>query len=123
MRPALLLVAHGSPDPDWAAPLRPIRDQARALAPDRRVELAFLEGAAPLLEDALEDLWVSGVREVEIVALLLSGGGRHFKVDLPRRLAAAQERRPDLALTLRPQAIAAEPGVIEALARAALRRG
>jgi sirohydrochlorin cobaltochelatase len=118
--PALLLVAHGSPNPGWREPLEQVRDRARQLAPDRRVELCFLERSLPDIPTAIESLYGDGVRAIEVVAVLLSGGGRHMSEDLPRMLEHARRGRPDLRVALRPQPLGADARVIEALARVAL---
>jgi sirohydrochlorin cobaltochelatase len=118
--PALLLVAHGSTNPQWREPLERVRDRARAQAPTRRVELCFLERCAPDVGEAIGSLHRDGVERVEVVALLLSGGGRHMTEDLPEALRSAGARCPGLAIELRPEPLGADPRVIEALASVAL---
>src|SRR5262249_7300946 len=41
--PTLVLIAHGSPDPDWRAPLDDALGELRRSLPTRRIELAFLD--------------------------------------------------------------------------------
>jgi sirohydrochlorin ferrochelatase len=119
MAPALLLVAHGSPDPDWSAPLQAVRDEVRALLPGRPVELCFLGHTAPDLDAATRDLVVAGAIAIRIVALLMSTGGRHMQHDLPAAVARLRALFPGVAIELSPTALGAEPAVISAFARAA----
>ena len=118
--PALLLVAHGSPDPDWRAPLERVAQSARALAAERPVELCFMEPYEPSLTQAVERLARDGQRSIRIVAVLLSGGGRHFKQDLPKMVDELAARHPEVELTLASTPAGAHPGVIHALATAVL---
>ncbi len=119
-RPALLLIAHGSPDPQWRAPLEAVHARARELAPDRQVELCYLERSEPGVAPAVEALYAEGHREIRAVALLLSGGGRHMKKDIPEALSLLEARLPGLKVELVPNPAGARAEVIEALARAAL---
>lgn len=89
----LVLVGHGSRDPRSAQALRRLTERvaAQTQAP---VRLAFLELGEPVLEDVLEPL----TGRVRIVPLLL-GSAFHARVDLPGRLEAVAQARPDLALS------------------------
>ena len=119
MSQAHVLIAHGSPDPDWAVPLQRVVARVRELDPEATVELALLtdEGS---LEAALTRLAERGHTRVEIHAALLSGGGKHLKRDIPAWVQAAREAFPALELVLRPGALGERDRVIDALARAAL---
>ena len=116
----LLLVAHGSPDPDWARPLERVLARLQELH-EGPCALAFLsrEGS---LDAGLTQLAEAGAQRVEVVAALLSAGGRHLKVDLPEQVEAARPRHPTIELELRPGALGEAEAVIDALARAALAR-
>jgi sirohydrochlorin cobaltochelatase len=116
--PALLLVAHGSPDPDWRLPL----EQLHATLTDQlgpRVGLAYLSHPPGVIEviDALAD---AGHVRIVVVAALLSPGGRHVKQDIPEAVARAREHRPGLEIVLIEGALGDDPGVIAALAAASL---
>lgn len=116
-----LLIAHGSSDPQWRAPLDVVLEEIRRLDPGQRVELCFMERSAPSLQQAVTELYGEGVRDVRLVAVLLSAGGKHLKVDLPAAIAALCTRFGDLRLELAPEALGAHPEVISAMARAALK--
>lgn len=118
--PALVLVAHGSPDPDWRRPL----EQLHALLTETlgdRVALSYLSHA-PSLDDAIATLAAAGHRRVVVVVALLSPGGRHVKQDIPAAVADARARFPQLTIELSPGALGDDAGVIAALAAASLAR-
>ncbi len=120
--PALILIAHGSPDPDWRRPLEALAERLRAEPTALRVELCYLTEPEGLLRAARRCL-EAGVTHAEVVAALLSPGGRHVKEDIPAAVRQAAEALPEIRLELRPGALGDHPAVIEGLARAALDRG
>lgn len=117
---AIVLIGHGSPDPDWAAPVEEVARTIQANQPACPVATAYLSGGQASLDQALTQVTQRGAREVTILACLLSAGGRHVKQDLPQLVAAAKHRWPDIAITLQPGALGSEPVVLAALASAAL---
>lgn len=117
---ALVLLAHGSPDPDWMAPIERTAARVRELAPGVQVRIATLDPTHRALGDVVDELAAAGHRHVEIIALFLSPGGRHIKRDIPELVAQIQADRPHLALNLVSGAIGTEARVIDALAAAAL---
>ncbi len=119
IRPALVLLAHGSPDPDWRRPLEAVRDRARTLAPERTIELAFMDFVAPSLPEVVAALAPTHAR-IDVVAAFLSPGGNHLKRDVPALVARVAAQHPALDLHLVPGALGEAPDVIEALAAAAL---
>ena len=50
---AIVLFGHGARDPEWAGPMRRIRDTVLARADAPKVELAFLEFMSPTLPEAI----------------------------------------------------------------------
>ncbi len=117
--PTIVLVAHGSPQPQWAEPARRVRDALRRRRPGARVELAFLPPAPPDVFAVVDALVADGVREIEVIAMLLSGGGRHMTKDIPEALATLGARHEGLRLTLCPDALGATDEVLDAMAAAA----
>jgi len=116
---AVVLFGHGARDPEWALPMRRVRDRLAALAPDVGVELAFLEFIEPGLDDAIDALVARGARHVAVVPMFIAQGG-HLKSDLPKLVAAARARHPGCEIV---QALAvgeAEP-VVAAIAAYAQR--
>jgi sirohydrochlorin cobaltochelatase len=117
LKQALVLFAHGSRDPHWAAPLERLRAE---LAARHDVELAFLELMAPTLEEAVARLAARGARRIRVVPVFF-GQGAHLKRDLPALATAAGARHPGITIDLEP-AIGEQPAVIAALAAAIERR-
>ena len=72
---ALVLAAHGSADPRFAAVVEAIAAQVRALRSDVDVRLGYLDHGPPSIGDV-----VGG--DCIVVPLLLSGG-YHLRVDIP----------------------------------------
>jgi sirohydrochlorin cobaltochelatase len=97
---ALILFAHGARDPRWAEPFEAIRAALLAAAPQRRVELAYLEFMQPTLEQAATRLYTEGVREARVVPLFLATGG-HLRNDLPKIVARIDAQHPGLKLDVR----------------------
>ena len=64
--PATVLSGHGARDPEWAGPLRRIRDTVLARPDAPKVELAFLEFMSPTLPEAIAALVRDGVKKVAV---------------------------------------------------------
>ncbi len=115
----LLLFAHGARDPNWALPFEAVLRRVREQAPGITVALSFLEFMAPTLIDAGDALAAAGCTHVAIVPLFLGTGG-HVRKDLPLLIDALRSTHPHVTWTLQ-TSIGEAPGVIEAMAAAALR--
>ncbi|MGZ5115203.1 MAG: sirohydrochlorin chelatase [Burkholderiales bacterium] len=113
MKSALVLFAHGSRDPDWAAPFREIQTRVRSQKPEVEVELAFLELMQPSLPDTVERLVSSGNRQITVAPLFMAQGA-HLKRDLSKLIAQLRETHAGIAFRLLPAAGEAER-VIEAV--------
>lgn len=93
--PALLIVAHGSRDPRHAATVAALTGRVRALRPDTRVELCYLDFTLPGVGQALSRLHGDGVRRVIALPLLLTRAF-HAKSDIPGALAEQSARLPGM---------------------------
>ncbi|MCX4239548.1 sirohydrochlorin chelatase [Paraliomyxa miuraensis] len=118
---AVVLLAHGSPDPDWRRPIDALAQRLSERRPQSTVTVAYLGFLAPTLAEAIDALAHQGHRDVVVLCAFLSPGGRHIKEDVPRLVAEQAAAHPELQLHLRPGALGAEPEVVEALAAAAER--
>ncbi len=105
---AIVLFGHGARDPEWAGPMRRIRDTLLARPEAPRVELAFLEFMSPTLPEAIAALAQAGARKVAVVPVFLAQGG-HLKRDLPVLLDEARAAHPGCEITLATAAGEAEP--------------
>ena len=100
---ALILLAHGSSDPQWAEPFEAIAKEVRARLPGTPVLLAYLERMAPDLRAAATAAIAGGATEVVIVPLFLAQGG-HVRGDLPRLVAEVRGTVPGIRAVLCPAA-------------------
>ncbi|WP_411115854.1 sirohydrochlorin chelatase [Streptomyces sp. 058-1L] len=104
--PTLLVVAHGSRDPQALRTVLALLDRVRDLRPGLDVRLGHIELNRPLLPDTLD-----GLRGADAVLVpLLLGRGHHVKHDLPAAAAAAPAVRTRVAAPLGPH-----PLLVEAL--------
>ncbi len=114
----LVLLAHGSRDPQWRRPVEAVQARLAELAPGLAVRCAYLELCEPSLAAAIEMLQADGVAQVSIVPVFL-GVGRHVRDDLPRRVQALAAAHPGLALQLAPP-VGEHPQLVAVLAEIAL---
>ncbi len=119
----LILIAHGSPDPDWRIPLDALAARLHATQPHRSITLAFLDHLTPSLDAAVTELERSGAAAARVVSVFLSPGGGHIKRDIPALCQKVADAHPRVRLTLTPGAIGAEGDVIEAISIAVARVG
>ncbi len=118
MSDAIVLLAHGARDPEWARPIEAMAARLRVLLPQTRVELAFLEFMHPDIDAAVAGLVKQGNHRIKVVPVFLAQGG-HVKRDLPAKIEALrsnlQGAHAGLAIDLLP-AIGEQPEVIDAIA-------
>ena len=88
---ALLLFAHGSSDPGWAAPFVQLKTSIQARDASKIVELAFLERMQPSFDEAVANLQKQGVSEITVAPIFLAIGG-HMRKDLPALIEATHQR-------------------------------
>lgn len=115
----LLLLAHGSRQPEWARPFEAVRDRLRQTHPELAVGLAFLEFMQPSLRHALMHAGEHGYAQVQIAPLFLGSGG-HLQRDIPQVAQAVQAHYPALRIDIA-AAAGEQAEVIEALTRYAAR--
>ena len=115
---ALVLFGHGARDPEWAGPMRRIREAALARPGAPRVELAFLEFMAPDLEACASAAIAAGARRIVILPMFIAQGG-HLKREVPEMLEKLQSTWPQVEFLL-DRAIGEDESVVQAMADAAL---
>ena len=113
MKEGIVLVAHGSRDPEWSLPFERIATSLAQKLPAVSVGLAYLEHG-PSLDEIVTALVAKGVGSIRVVPVFLGQGG-HVKDDLPHLLS--ESARPGLTLSL-DKPIGEQPRVIEAIASA-----
>ena len=113
MKEGLVLLGHGSRDPEWSQPFEKIAVSVGKRLPAVAVALAYLEHG-PSLEEAVTALAAKGALSIRVVPLFL-GTGAHVKEDLPKLVA--QAKRPEIQLML-DKPIGEQPAVVEAISAA-----
>jgi sirohydrochlorin cobaltochelatase len=99
---ALVLLAHGSRDPEWKVPFERLLQKTRLHAPALTVELAFMEGASPTLSEAVEKVLAARpkTRELRVAPVFLSNGGAHMTRDVPALVNAERAKHPEVTFVL-----------------------
>lgn len=95
MRPALLVVGHGTKDAEGVAQFAQLVERVQAAVPYADVEGGFLELASPPIQDATARLVAAGHRTIDVVPLVLVAAG-HSKGDIPAALRREEGRHPGL---------------------------
>ena len=115
----IVLLAHGSRDPRWRAPVEAVAQRVTALDASVRVACAYLELSQPDLRTATAGLVAEGVGVVRVVPLFL-GMGKHLREDLPRLLDELRAMHPEVRVESA-TAAGEEPEVVDLLARLAVK--
>ncbi|MBT2332924.1 CbiX/SirB N-terminal domain-containing protein [Variovorax paradoxus] len=113
----IVLLAHGSRDERWRAPIEAVAARVTALDPQARVVCAYMELAAPDLRTAAAALIASGAKALRVVPLFL-GMGKHAREDLPLQVDALRQTWPQVDFQLA-GIVGEEPELIDLLARIA----
>ena len=118
MTHAIILLAHGSRDPQWRAPIEAVAAHIRQRAPDQRVACAYLELSEPDLPTLASELIAEGIDSITVFPLFL-GMGKHARQDLPALLEALRLQHPRVKVSLLPSA-GEQQRLLELLASIAL---
>lgn len=94
---AVVLFGHGARDPQWAEPMRGLKQRVEALMPTARVELAFLELMEPSLPQAVASLVEQGVDSLTVVPIFFGRGG-HLKNDFPKIMDELKATHPNCSI-------------------------
>jgi len=92
LKQGIVLVAHGSRDPEWSRPFQRLAAALGKKLPAAAVALAYLE-YGPSIEEALAALVAKGAGSIRVVPVFLGAGG-HVKQDIPKLVAAANPAVP-----------------------------
>ena len=116
MKRAIVIVDHGSrKEAANAVVLELARAVQMRAGPGVRVAWAHMEGAEPLLSEAIDACVSQGALEVTVQPLFLVPG-KHATRDIPELLAAARERHAQVRFELG-QVIGADPLLVELIAQ------
>lgn len=92
-KPGVLLVGHGTRDPEGAAEFLATARQIAGVRPEVAVEPCFLELAEPDICAGVSRLVDRGVEQLVVMPMLLFAAG-HAKRDVPDAIASALQRWP-----------------------------
>ncbi len=95
MRPALLVIGHGTRSEAGCSEFLQLVDGVAERAPVVDVAGAFLELSPPPIQDIVRGLVQTGHRSIDVVPLVLAAAG-HSKGDIPAALAREKLRHPGL---------------------------
>ena len=98
----IILLAHGSRDPQWVSPFEQIRAAVERLRPDCAVALAYLENTMPDFAGAVDHLVErAATTSIKVVPLFLGTGG-HVRGDVPQLIERARVKHPRLKFNVVP---------------------
>ncbi|GAX91021.1 sirohydrochlorin chelatase [Effusibacillus lacus] len=95
MSEAVLLIGHGSRDPEGNAEFAAFVEKLKELRSDIRIDLAYLELARPTIGETIDRLAAEGVSRITAVPVILLAAG-HVKAEIPHILDEARKRHPHL---------------------------
>lgn len=96
----LVLVAHGSRDPDWGLPLEELTEAIGRTAPEQ-VRLAYSQFASPTIRDVAVEAARSGIRRFHVLPLFMTSGG-HVERDIRPIVDAVRREHPEMEVELLP---------------------
>ncbi len=99
----IVVLAHGSRDPQWRAPIEAVAGCIRSRQPGTPVRCAYLEICAPSLPEAATDLIAAGTRQIRVFPIFF-GLGKHAREDLPRLVEQIRKEHPGVVVELLPTA-------------------
>ncbi len=116
----ILLVGHGSREDSGNQEIREFVAQWRARQPHWRIEVCFIEFAAPSLHDGLQAA-AQGAQRVLVLPLILNAAG-HVKMEIPEAIEHAREHAPEVHYLYGPHLTACDPilGILKRRLRRAM---
>ncbi|MFP4355333.1 MAG: sirohydrochlorin chelatase [Phycisphaerae bacterium] len=88
---AVLLLAHGSRNPQWNQPLENLLDGLVSTTGREELRICFLQFGQPDLATTLQVLGEANAKRIQILPLFFSSGG-HVQKDIPAIVAEAQQK-------------------------------
>jgi len=95
VKPAIVVVDHGSRRPEANAQLEALARHLRESAPDRVIHFAHMELAEPTLAQAIDACVEAGAAEIVVHPYFL-GPGNHTTHDIPRMVEESAARHAGL---------------------------
>ncbi|RBW67889.1 sirohydrochlorin chelatase [Bacillus taeanensis] len=96
---AVLLVGHGSRDPEGNEQVRQMIDELKPqLDSELLVETCFLEFEKPTIDQGIQTCIERGAAHVYVIPLMLLGAG-HSKIHIPAAIDEAKQKYPEISFT------------------------
>ena len=99
MKTGILLFAHGSPVEEANRGVHDLAAKIEADGPYSYVRAAFLDSTQPDLSAGVKQAAEAGVEHLIIIPFFLTVG-LHLRRDLPKLVAAAREKHPNIEITV-----------------------
>lgn len=91
----LVLLAHGSKNPEWAAPFRKLTADLRKDLGEDAVYLCFMELTEPDLMAVAREIMKTGVRKYRMLPMFMAKGA-HYHDDIPALMNEVKQAFPEL---------------------------
>ncbi|MCK5122315.1 MAG: sirohydrochlorin chelatase [Methylococcales bacterium] len=94
MTETILLVGHGSRDPNGNKEIEQFADNWKTQHPEWRIKVCYIEFADVLLDEGFDNA-AKNTSKVLVIPLILNAAG-HVKMEIPEHLEKARLRHPDV---------------------------
>jgi sirohydrochlorin ferrochelatase len=101
MKTALLIISHGSRRTASNQEVLNLTARIRAAAGGMPVDCAFLEMAAPTVQQKIDELAAAGATDIQVFPHFLAAGA-HVTADIPREIETARSRHAAIDFHLLP---------------------
>lgn len=110
---AIVLVDHGSRNPDTRAHLPAVAERVAAARPDWLVRHAHMEFGTPKIADAIETCVAEGATEIHVHPFFLNTG-MHVRESIPEIVEAERARYPDVVIDVT-EHLGLHDGIVDAV--------
>ncbi len=100
-RTGLILLAHGSNNPDWQVPFEALAAELAGTSETFRVQSAYLQLAPPSLPQAIQQMVAEGIRRINVLPMFMAAGN-HIKDDIPHEVNTVKEDCPGVDIQILP---------------------
>ena len=109
----IILIAHGSRDPNWQKPFNRFIERFRKQHPERVITMCYMEIASPTLLDVCKQYQSMGYTNAILIPMFMASGG-HVDHDIPKQVVNVQTELEGFTLALKPP-IGEAPEVVDAM--------
>lgn len=64
--------------------------------PDCKIVVSYNEFCAPSIEEAVDDLVVSGIKSISLISSMFTPGGSHSDIEIPEEVEELRSKYPDV---------------------------